>query len=110
MFKEQMNSKNCKCDGNHAFNQSIAKHRMRIFVNNKSTTLYDLYKRNIEFQVRNLMKKSKIISEQASKTAKQCIKKNSRSLSNFINCSYENWDKYQINQYSTWSEKSKIKT
>ncbi len=59
---------------------------------------------------RNLMKKSKTISKQASKIAKYRFKKNSRNIQNLINCRHENRGEYQVCQYSTQSEKSKSRT
>ncbi len=55
------------------------------------------------------MKKSKTISKYVSKTTKRCIEKNSRGISNLVNRCHENWDKFEINQQSTKSEKSKTR-
>jgi hypothetical protein len=69
-----------------------------------------MYECDIELRLKNLMKKSETISKQASKTAKRCIEKNSRSFSNFISRDHENWDKFKSYQHSTRSEKSETRS
>jgi hypothetical protein len=82
---------------------------MRFIIYDKSSVRYDMHKCNIRLRLENMMKKSKTISQQTSKTTKYRIEKNSRSFSNFIDCSYENWSKFKINQHSTKSEKSETR-
>ncbi len=83
---------------------------MRIIISDKSTVVHDMYECNIRLRLRNMMKKSKTISKQASKTAKRCIKKNSRSFSNLISQYHENWSKFKINRHLIRSEKSETRS